>query len=173
MCEYEKKIPVYDIKIIVDDSILVDSKLKPYYEIMYRKVGRKYHNIGFGSYHLENVIKWRKEVFEVVESKSEQQREEMKETKGINEESKLDVLKRKIDTLLESQATIMNAIGSVTCMSETKDEDLKMKNATLENLINHRDECMKEVYGESYEELFKTMDKVVNNLGDILDKIFK
>ena len=76
---------------------------------MYRKVGRKYHNIGFGSYHLENVIKWRKEVFEVVESKSEQQREEMKETKEINEESKLDVLKRKIDTLFESQATIMNA----------------------------------------------------------------
>ena len=89
--------------------------------------------------------------------------------KEINEESKLDVLKRKIDTLLESQATIMNAIGSVICMSEIKDEDLKMKNATLENLINHRDECMKEVYGESYEELFKTMDKVVNNLGDILD----
>lgn len=26
MCEYEKKIPVYDIKIIVDDAILVDSK---------------------------------------------------------------------------------------------------------------------------------------------------
>lgn len=49
----------------------------------------------------------------------------------------------------------------------------KWKNAILENLINHRDECMKEVYGESYEELFKTMDKVVNNLGDILDKIFK
>jgi molecular chaperone GrpE (heat shock protein) len=128
---------------------------------------------GFGSYHLENVIKWRKEVFEVVESKSEQQREEMKETKEINEESKLDVLKRKIDTLLESQATIMNAVGSVMCMSEIKDEDLKMKNAIFENLINHRDECMKEVYGESYEELFKTMDKVVNNLGDILDKIFK
>jgi uncharacterized protein YwgA len=84
-----------------------------------------------------------------------------------------DVLKRKIDTLLESQATIMNAVGSVMCMSEIKDEDLKMKNAIFENLINHRDECMKEVYGESYEELFKTMDKVVNNLGDILDKIFK
>ena len=100
MCEYEKKIPVYDIKIIVDDAILVDSKLKPYYEIMYRKV-------------------WRKQI---------------------------------------------------RCI---KDGDLKMKNATLENLINHRDECMKEVYGESYEELFKTMDKVVNNLGDILDKIFK
>lgn len=32
---------------------------------------------------------------------------------------------------------------------------------------------MKEVYGGSYEELFKTMDKVFNNLGDILDKIFK
>lgn len=150
MCECEKKIQVHDIKIIVDDAILVDSKLKPYYEIMYRKVGRKYHNIGFGSYNLENVIKWRKEMFEVVESKSEQQREEMKETKEINEESKLDVLKRKIDTLLESQATIMNAIGSEICMSEIKDEDLKMRNATLEDLIDHRDECMKEVHRGSY-----------------------
>ena len=112
-------------------------------------------------------------MYEVVESKSEQQIEEMKETKEINEESKLDVLKRKIDTLLESQATIMNAIGSVICMSEIKDEDLKMKNATLDNLINHRDECMKEVYGEYYKKLFKTSNKVVNNLRDILDKIFK
>lgn len=58
-------------------------------------------------------------------------------------------------------------------MSEVKKEDIKMKNATLENLINHRDECMKEVYGEPYEELLKTMDKVVNDVGDVLDKIFK
>jgi hypothetical protein len=98
------------------------------------------------------------------------------EERKVNEktvEERIEKVENKFDIILESQATIMNAIGSVICMSEIKDEDLKMKNATLENLINHRDECMKEVYGESYEELFKTMDKVVNNLGDILDKIFK
>ena len=98
------------------------------------------------------------------------------EEKKTNEETmkeRIEKVENKLDIILESQATIMNAIGSVICMSEIKDEDLKMKNATLENLINHRDECMKEVYGESYEELLKTMDKVVNNLGDILDKIFK
>lgn len=88
-------------------------------------------------------------------------------------EERIEKVENKLDIILESQATIMNAIGSVICMSEIKDEDIKMKNATLGNLIKHRDECMKEVYGESYEELFKTMDKVVNNLGDILDKIFK
>jgi hypothetical protein len=100
--------------------------------------------------------------------------EERKER--VNEktvEERIEKVENKLDIILESQATIMNAIGSVICMIEIKDEDLKMKNATLENLINHRDECMKEVYGESYEELFKTMDKVVNNLGDILSKILK
>lgn len=100
--------------------------------------------------------------------------EERKER--VNEktvEERIEKVENKLDVILESQATIMNAIGSVICMSEIKDEDLKMKNETLENLINHIDECMKEVHRESYEELFKTMDKVVNNLGDILDKIFK
>lgn len=100
--------------------------------------------------------------------------EERKER--VNEktvEERIEKVENKLDVILENQATIMNAIGSVICMSEIKDEDLKMKNETLENLINHIDECMKEVYGESYEELFKTMDKVVDNLGDILDKIFK
>lgn len=80
------------------------------------------------------------------------------EEKKTNEETmkeRIEKVENKLDVVLESQATIMNAIGLVICMSEIKDEDLKMKNATLENLINHRDECMKEVYGEPYEELLK------------------
>lgn len=100
--------------------------------------------------------------------------EERKER--VNEktvEERIEKVENKLDVIIESQATIMNAIGSVIRMSEIKDEDLKMKNETLENLTNHIDECMKEVHGESYEELSKTMDKVVNNLGDIFDKIFK
>ena len=82
--------------------------------------------------------------------------EERKER--VNEktvEERIEEVENKLDIILESQATIMNAIGIMICMSEVKKEDIKMKNATLENLINHRDECMKEVYGESYEELLK------------------
>ena len=99
--------------------------------------------------------------------------EERKER--VNEktvEERIEAVENKLDVILESQATIMNAIGSVICMSEIKDEDLKMKNATLENLINYRDACMKEVYGESYEVLMETMD-TLTNMVDVLDKIFK
>ena len=88
-------------------------------------------------------------------------------------EERIEAVENKLDIILESQATIMNAIGSVICMSETKDEDLKMKSATLENLIIHRDICMEEVYGESYRKLLKSTDKVISGVEDILDKIFK
>ena len=99
--------------------------------------------------------------------------EERKER--VNEktvEERIKTVENKLDVILESQATTMNAIGSVICMSEIKKEDIKMKNATLENLINHRDECMKEVYGKQYEEMIEEMDKPTN-ITDILDKIFK
>ena len=67
----------------------------------------------------------------------------------------------------------MNAIGSVICMSEIKKEDIKMKNATLENLLIHRDICMEEVHGESYRKFAKSTEAVISRIEDILDKIFK
>lgn len=88
-------------------------------------------------------------------------------------EERIEAVENKFDIILESQATIMNAIGSVICMSEIKDEYLKMKNATLENLLIHRDICMEEVYGESYRTFVKSTDEVINEITDILDKIFK
>ncbi len=160
----EKKIIVDDIEIIVGDSVLHGNK--PYYQIKYREVGKNYYNLGFGSYYLENVIKWRKEEFEVVSS------ERSEEEAGNKTNTKVEEVENKLDIILESQATIMNAIGAMICMSEIKDEDIKTKNATLENLINHRDECMKEVYGKSYEEMMEAMD-TLTNMTDILDKIFK
>ena len=87
-------------------------------------------------------------------------------------EERIETAENKLDIILESQATIMNAIGLVICMSEIKDEDIKMKNATLENLINHRDTCMKEVYGKPYEEMMEAMD-TLTNMVDVLDKILK
>ena len=44
---------------------------KPYFEIKYHEVGKPYDNIGFGSYSLENVFKWKDEYFEIVKSENE------------------------------------------------------------------------------------------------------
>lgn len=100
--------------------------------------------------------------------------EERKEK--VNEktvEERIVAVENKLDIILESQATIMNAIGSVMCMSEIKDEDLKMKNAALENLLIHRDICMEAVHGESYRNFTKSTEAVIRGIEDILDKIFK
>ena len=100
--------------------------------------------------------------------------EERKEK--VNEktvEERIETVENKLDIILESQATIMNAIGSVICMSEIKDEDIKMKNATLENLLIHRDICMEAVHGESYRKFAKSTEAVISGIEDIPDKIFK
>lgn len=44
-------------------------KDKPYYEIKYKEVGKSYYNIGYSSYNLENVLKWKEECFELVDEK--------------------------------------------------------------------------------------------------------
>ncbi|WP_419023652.1 hypothetical protein [Holdemanella sp.] len=98
------------------------------------------------------------------------------EERKVNEktvEERIEKLENKLDIILESQATTMNAIGSVMCMSEIKDEDLKMKNATLENLLIHRNICMEAVHGESYRNFAKSTEAVISGIEDILDKIFK
>ena len=100
--------------------------------------------------------------------------EERKER--VNEktvEERIEAVENKLDIILESQATIMNAIGSVICMSEIKDEDTRLKNATLENILNHRDTCMEAVHGESYRKFAKSTDEVISGIIDILDKISK
>lgn len=100
--------------------------------------------------------------------------EERKER--VNEktvEERIEAVENKLDVILESQATIMNAIGSVICMSEIKDENLKLKNMTVGNLLIQRDRCMEEVHGDSYKSSIKSTGEVVNGIIDILDKIFK
>lgn len=69
--------------------------------------------------------------------------EERKER--VNEktvEERIEKVENKLDVILESQATIMNAIGAMICMSEVKREDRRMKNVTIENLLMCRDVCM-------------------------------
>ena len=39
---------------------------KPYYEIKYKKVGEDYYHVGYRSFNIDNVLKWRDECFELV-----------------------------------------------------------------------------------------------------------
>lgn len=55
------KLKVTEAEIIVEGTID-----KPYFEIRYHEVGKDYDNIGFGSYDLRNVFKWREECLEII-----------------------------------------------------------------------------------------------------------
>ena len=59
-----EKIKVSDIEIIVTGK-----KEKPYFEIKYREVGRRYYNNDFCSYNLAYVIDWKEKSFEVIKPK--------------------------------------------------------------------------------------------------------
>ena len=43
---------------------------KPYYEIKYKKVGEDYYHVGYSSFNIDNVLKWRDECFELVDVKA-------------------------------------------------------------------------------------------------------
>lgn len=55
------KIKVSELYIIVSGTID-----KPYYEIMYKKIGEKHYNIGYSSYYLFVVVECREKYFECV-----------------------------------------------------------------------------------------------------------
>lgn len=41
----------------------------PYYEIKYKKLGENWFSIGYSSFDIKNVLKWKDECFEIVEKK--------------------------------------------------------------------------------------------------------
>lgn len=43
---------------------------KPYYEIKCKKVGEDYYHVGYSSFNIDNVLKWRDECFELVDAKA-------------------------------------------------------------------------------------------------------
>ena len=57
----DTKNKVTSLEIIVR---MIDNK--PYYEIKYKKVGEYYYHIGYSSFNIDNVLKWRDECFELV-----------------------------------------------------------------------------------------------------------
>lgn len=60
----DTKNKVTSLKIIVR---MIDNK--PYYEIKYKKVGEYYYHVGYSSFNIDNVLKWRDECFELVYAK--------------------------------------------------------------------------------------------------------
>ena len=60
----DTKNKVTSLEIIVR---MIDNK--PYYEIKYKKVGEDYYQVGYSSFNIDNVLKWRDECFEIVDVK--------------------------------------------------------------------------------------------------------
>ena len=56
-----EKIKVTKLRIIVSGT-----KEKPYFELMYKEVGKEDFNIGYSSYDLNNVFDWKEQCFELV-----------------------------------------------------------------------------------------------------------
>lgn len=42
---------------------------RPYYEIKYKKVGENFYNVGYSSYDVKTVLKYKEKYFEIVEGK--------------------------------------------------------------------------------------------------------
>ena len=61
----DAKNKVTSLEIIVR---MIDNK--PYYEIKYKKVGEDYCHVGYSSFNIDNVLKWRDECFELVDVKA-------------------------------------------------------------------------------------------------------
>lgn len=57
----DTKNKVTSLEIIVR---MIDNK--PYYEIKYKKVGEDHYQVGYSSFDIDNVLKWRDECFELV-----------------------------------------------------------------------------------------------------------
>lgn len=115
-------------KLVVDDIevIVRGVRNKPYYEIKYREVGNDDYNIGFGSYDLNNVLKWKEEEFEVVSEK------DGKETKEVTNRMLLEHLKE----IEIAQGCLANGINTLFSVMSERKEQLKLSRGEAE-MIEH------------------------------------
>jgi hypothetical protein len=115
-------------KLVVDDIEVIVRGIanKPYYEIKYREVGNDDYNIGFGSYDLNNVLKWKEEEFEVVSEKEE------KETKEVTNRMLLEHLKE----IEIAHGCLANGINTLFSVMSERNEQLKLSRVE-EEIIKH------------------------------------
>lgn len=115
-------------KLVVDDIEVIVRGIanKPCYEIKYREVGNDDYNIGFGSYDLNNVLKWKEEEFEVVSEK------DGKETKEVTNRMLLEHLKE----IEIAQGCIANGINTLFSVMSERNEQLKLSRGEAE-MIEH------------------------------------
>lgn len=115
-------------KLVVDDIEVIVRGIanKPYHEIKYREVGNDDYNIGFGSYDLNNVLKWKEEEFEVVSEKEE------KETKEVTNRMLLEHLKE----IEIAHGCLANGINTLFSVMSERNEQLKLSRVE-EEIIKH------------------------------------
>lgn len=112
-------------KIAVDyiEVIVTGNESKPCYQIKYREVGNDDYNIGFGSYDLNNVLKWKREEFKVVPKKFE------KETKQEVTNEELLYHLKEIEC---AQGVLVAGLETIFLLMKSRNEELKLNNNELE-----------------------------------------
>lgn len=157
-------------KLVVDDIEVIVRGIanKPYYGIKYREVGNDDYNIGFGSYDLNNVLKWKEEEFEVVSEKEE------KETKEVTNRMLLEHLKE----IEIAQCCIANGINTLFSVIIEREEQLKLSKFEAE-IIKHGQialgcltERMADISGMN-EELNRREKEGMKGFDDLLKEIFE
>ena len=166
------KLVVDDIEVIVSTR---DITRKPYFEIKYREVGRDDYNIGFGSYDLKNVLKWKEEEFVIVS-------DTRKETKQVTNEELLEqlrVIEISQSNILVNQCSVMKVILMLNKRDELRLGEREVK--TLQHGIETSEQTievlfeetgLKEMVKQTKEEFVKQILEDDSVLGEIL-KFFK
>lgn len=117
----DTKNKVTSLEIIVR---MIDNK--PYYEIKYKKVGEYYYHVGYSSFNIDNVLKWRDECFELVESDRE-------ERSGL-----IDSL---IKMLKDSNAGFISTkVGEYTIIVTDDDDRAKVLNEAWDDYVEESEE---------------------------------
>lgn len=95
--------------------------------------------------------------------------------KVVNHEElteRLDRIESKLNVVLEGEASIMNALGSFAYMRvyehKLEEDDESWFMDMCNDLVESRDRCMREVYGEAYK---KIMDVLMDGLEDLKNMI--
>lgn len=158
-------------KLVVDDIEVVvrGVRNKPYYEIKYREVANNDYNIGFGSYDLNNVLKWKEEEFEVVSEKEE------KETKEVTNEQILEHLKE----IEIAQGCIANAINTLFSVIGERREQLKLSSYEAGEIcvgqiaLDCLTDRMGDISGTNEKIKEENVKEEVENFLDFLKEIFE
>lgn len=111
------------VRVLSAEIVVHGTTKKPYYEIKYYDLSSRQYYIGYSSYDLNNVFRWREECFEIVkESENETAVERLKELREIATEFDLDD-KEELSNMINQAADTIEALSAKLAAANTERSD--------------------------------------------------